>query len=114
MDQLRRFIDAFRHSSGCRRTCACGRVFYDPDVCWYFEEGELEDLEADPKATPSAVESFTLRGREFVAACDCWHELAWEVINFIEAHSHEIARFINGEKEAAKAAADLMPTVNES
>lgn len=45
------------HASSCRRTCKCGKEFYDAVNSYSWEDGELERLEEDPKATalPYAV-----------------------------------------------------------
>lgn len=113
-EKLKRFSRAFTHVSGCRRTCACGKVYYENSDEWSWDEGELEALLDDPKAValPHAVGSFQISGRDYVRDCDCWHGMAHDLIGFLDAYSHEIAAYLNGEKAHATAAAKSMPTVD--
>ncbi len=52
--KLENFERAFSsRTSGCRRTCRCGREFWDRGNSGYdWEVGETEALEKDPSATP--------------------------------------------------------------
>lgn len=108
------FEDAFDgHVGSCVRDCACGRVFYNPDGGWTWELGELEKLEADPKATrlDYSVGSIEFEGQTFVPDCTCWRPRAAKIIGWIEAHAQQIADFLNAESKRKKAEAERMPTV---
>jgi hypothetical protein len=113
-NKLDRFSEAFSSGgAGCRRQCECGRVFYDTDNGWDWGEGELEALQANKEATPLsyAVSTMILEGREYARDCNCWHTRASKVIEWLDSHNREIARYLNGEQAYALAHAKEMPTV---
>lgn len=102
------------HCSGCRRECVCGRVFWDNYNSGYtWEDGELEELEKNPKATPigHSIGVVIFEGREYVMDCDCWHKRAEQIMGFIDYHAVEIAKYLTLEKERKQEAADVSPTV---
>lgn len=113
--ELQNFEIAFRAgSSGCRRTCHCGREFYDGSGASYsWDDGELEALRKDSSKTPCDYCPGDIRfeGNEYVDACDCWHERAKKLIAFITSHGHGIAEFLKLEKARKQAEADNSPTV---
>jgi hypothetical protein len=109
------FEEAFRgRVSGCVRDCECGRTFWDGYNSGYsWEAGEVERLEADPKATRLGygVEIIEFEGRSYVSDCDCWHQRAIRIIAFLRGHDEAIADFLTAEKERKMRAADRSPTV---
>jgi len=109
------FEIAFSDGVGsCRSMCACGKVFYNPDPFWEWEEGELEELINDPDAIQLdySVGYVSFEGRTFVNACDCWHERAKQIKEFIDRHSVKIARYLNEEKKRKTIEARQSPTVD--
>lgn len=111
---LDNFIEAFgSRGSGCIRECACGRVFYNSDGGWDWEEGELEKLLADPTATnlDYSVSTVLFEGKEFVPDCLCWRPRAHRVIKFLQAHDQEIAAFLAAEKKRLTRIAERAPVV---
>ena len=102
-------------SNGCRRTCNCGRVFYDIENHWDWEEGELESLQADKEATPvtHACGSVIFNNAEFAMDCTCWHKMAQQMINIIRNDKRRIANFINFEADHIKAMAESSPRVKQ-
>jgi len=112
--KLERFACAFStHSGGCRNQCECGRVFYNPDSSWSWDEGELEALELDPNAIPVdyAVSTIGFEGKICVWDCDCWHARAEKIMGWIDSHANKIAAYLNGEAEHKKQIADKAPRV---
>lgn len=111
------FKEAFSTGSGgCRRQCACGVQFYNSEGGWDWEEGELEELEADKTSrdidcTVAEVEFDHL---EYVYQCDCWHERAQKVMEYIDDHSHSIAQYLKLEKIRMQSEVDNMPTLEET
>jgi hypothetical protein len=108
------FISGFRDRTGsARRTCNCGREFFDNVNSWDFYEGELEALHENSNATALAyaVESIELEGRYFVTDCNCWHQRAARVIQFLIAHDEAIAVFLSAEKARKTVEADRSPVV---
>ena len=112
---LDNFEEAFKTDTGsCRATCECGQTFYNPDqASWDFEDGELEELDKDPKATniDYSVGYVEFEGSIYVRDCHCWHERAEKIMQFIDGHSHGIARYLNLEKQRKLREANNMPEV---
>lgn len=100
-------------TSGAVRTCLCGRVFYNPSGGWDWEDGELDSLEADPKATGVdwACGEVRINGKTYARDCDCWHEQGRKILEFVLRYDEEIADFLNQVKAAKTAAADRAPSV---
>lgn len=113
-EKLAMFERAFRDgTAGCRRTCECGKEYYDGVQTYDWEEGELERLEADTQAvgldyTPGDI---TIEGRTYVDACTCWHKRAERIMAFIDGHGHKIASYLTLEKRRKQDAANEAPTV---
>jgi len=91
--------------AGCRRTCACGKTYYNPDMTWDWEEDELETLEKDQNAYAFdyAVGGMEIGGEFLVFDCDCGKAEKYE--NFIIGHEQQLAEYLNArakelEKEA--------------
>lgn len=100
-------------SAGCVRDCACGRVFYNPNGGWTWEDGEVEALAANPKATALewACGEVEFEGATYAADCDCWHQRAVKVATWIISHAAEIAEFLSLERERKTNEAEMSPVV---
>jgi hypothetical protein len=113
--QLReQFEKAFSdHVGSCRGSCFCGRVFYNSDGGWTFEDEELEGLAANTKATdlPYTVGFLTFEGATYIDACDCWWPRAKKIAQFILMHAAGIAEFLSLERERLQLVATHAPTV---
>ncbi len=112
--QLESFIEAFRDRvASSRATCHCGRMFYNPDNGWDWEEGELERLADDASVTALnwAVSYISFEGRTFIVDCDCWHERAKRLMAFISGHDEKIADFLTAERRRRQDEANRSPTV---
>lgn len=109
------FEEAFSANfSSCRRKCICGREFYDAVNSGYtWEDGELEALQNDPKATalPYSVSMLNIEGVQVVADCDCWIERAKKIADWLGANDHQITKWLNRRKAKAMAEAKHMPEV---
>jgi len=115
---LELFERAFHTSSaGCVRTCKCGRVFYNPDNTWDWEEGELERLEADPNAEPRdwSIGTLILDGEEYCCDCDCWRDRARKAVDWLDRHDWAITvpMPINGKVQCIdRCLADIVAALN--
>ena len=95
------FYDAFSSGgSGIRRECACGRVTFNYMEQGCYEEGELEQLEANAKKNPDkyigvdySVPTFVLAGQEWVVGCPC--NKGANIEAFIRSHARQIAAYLN-------------------
>lgn len=113
--ELENFERAFSSgSAGCRRTCNCGKEYFDNHNGGYdWEDGELEKLLASKNsiALDYAPGDIDFEGRYYVDACTCWHERAEHIMRFIDAHAHKIAEYLTLEKKRKQAQADYSPVV---
>lgn len=110
--QVSNFERAFTSgTSGIRRTCNCGREFYDSEERIGWETGELEELRNDPEATglEHPVGSLVIGNIEYVDACDCWHPRARNIVAWITEHRREIGAFYKLEAADLKALSDTYP-----
>ena len=96
----------------CRRSCACGRVFWDGENSGYsWEDGEVEALEKDPNATrlPYAVSILSIEGREVVADCNCWLDRAKALTRILDLNGEQFTKWYNlRKKEAIAQAANMV------
>lgn len=116
MSEFNSFERAFAgDTAGCRRTCHCGIEYYNPDECWTWEDGELEQLNASENSRSSefSIGSIEFEGREYVDVCDCWHDLANQLIKFLSYNDREIAKFLNLERERKINQANLVEKLEE-
>jgi hypothetical protein len=113
-EKLQTFEDAFStHSGSCYATCACGRIFYNSNGGWDWEEGELENLEKIQTAVDLdyAVESLSFEGKTYVKDCKCWHDRAAIIKKFVDGHAREIANYLTAEKKRKTTVAEKAPVV---
>lgn len=111
---IKSFENSFSDGVGsCRATCDCGKEYYNIDRGWSWEEGELEELEADSNA--SAIEwsigYVTFEGRTYVIDCNCWHERAKLIMNFIDNHSRKIAKYLKEERKRKQLELNNIPVI---
>ena len=101
--------------SGCSGTCDCGRLFYDSLNHWDFDEGEFEEMEKSGKATAlmHAVRFVEFGGRQYVDVCGCWKDEARKIINFIDSHATEIAKYLNAERARKISEAELVDVIED-
>ena len=114
IDALDLFERAFKtNDHSCRRTCACGLVFFDVHNHWDWEDGEMESLLADKEATAieHAIGGVVIDNAEFVMDCNCWHPAAEKLIRIIRSNKRRIANFINLEAEWLEHLAQNAPKV---
>lgn len=113
MTKLENFERAFDgHSGGCRRTCNCGREFYNPDPHWSWEEGEIDRLaESGATSLDYSVGIIRFEGVDYVPDCSCWRERAERIMGFIDSHARQIAEYLTLEKQLKQAEADAAPVV---
>jgi len=98
---MENFEDAFRSGGGgCREECKCGKVFYNSNGGWDWEDGELEGLEKS-KATDLdwSVLTIIIDGDEYVMDCDCWHNRAKQMMGWMESHNRQFVKYLQLEKE---------------
>ena len=109
------FEDIFHSgTSGCVRTCHCGRTYFnweDTTVDW--EDGELEELQEKAEENPDMfigvdysvpTLSISIDGHEIVMGCKC--DSADKYENFINQYDKQIARYLNKKAEDLKSKAD--------
>lgn len=114
-EKLENFERAFSdHSGGCVRTCECGKTYFDNYNSGYsWDDGELEKLQAGggiPLA--HSVGDIAFEGKQYVDACDCWHERAKHLMKFIDGHAVAIADYLKREKQRKQQEADSSPTID--
>lgn len=117
MNQLDNFIEAFSTgTSGCRRLCDCGRVFYDAVNSGFYdwEDGEFEELEeSDATGLPHACGDLRIDGREYVDGCDCWHQRARQIMAWLDANGYQAARYLTLERQRKMLEAEQAPVVKD-
>lgn len=115
MGEFEQFEEAFdMHCVGPSRQCNCERVFWDSQNSGYdWEEGEKERLAANPKATavPYGVQMIAIEGRYYCMDCNCWHERAKRVEEFLRDHQQQIGEWFRLEKKRLLSAAAEVPVV---
>jgi len=115
-DKLENYERAFSacHSS-CRIDCPCGKTFFHDDEGFYdWEEGEFEKLTANPEATsldyaPSGVMVY---GVEHCTSCDCWHDKAEKITDFLDRNGHHIQDYFELEYKRKLAMATAAPRLS--
>lgn len=114
-DKLENFERAFSSGTGgCRRTCNCGKEYFDNSNGHYdWEDGELEALLASKTsvALDYSVGDIDFEGTQYVDACPCWHERAEQIMSFIDNHAFKISEYLTLEKKRKQSEADHSPIV---
>ena len=109
------FEDAFRDSvSGCRCTCACGRICFDNVNGGYdWDPGEFEELLKGVIAEPNryvaldySVGTMTIDGNEWVMGCPCNGARRFQ--DFVDGHARQIAEYLNAKAKQLKQDAEAM------
>lgn len=111
--KMENFEQGFADGAGTiSAQCHCGRSFYEARGLG-FEVGELEKLEADPKATALewGASFMSFEGTTYVMDCSCWKERAARLMAFIDSHAHKIAKYLKLEKERKTAEASASAEV---
>ena len=102
-EKIEIFEEAFRDRGfvGSRRDCACGNIVYNSDGGWDWEEGELEGLAKNLKATDVdySVGTITFEGKEYCLDCNCWHKRAVMIFGFLMAHNSPIVALFRAVKK---------------
>jgi len=101
--KLENFIASF-HSlggGGFGVECNCGRLFYNSTGGWTWEEGELEQWEADKQSVDLDWPVCTLifEDKEYVIDCECWKERAAVLVKWMDGHAKQIAAYLSLEKQ---------------
>ena len=102
-EKIEIFEEAFRDKgfTGSRRDCACGNIFYNSEGGWDWEDGELEGLDQNIKATDVdySVGTITFEGKEYCLDCTCWHKRALMIFVFLLAHNSSIVALFRAVKK---------------
>ena len=93
--------------------CECGKVFYNSNGGWDWEDGELEKLHEDPTAVDLdwSVGYVCFEGSHYVSDCKCWTERAEKIMAFLDGHEISIANYLNLEKQRKITEANMVPDV---
>lgn len=112
-EKLSIFEKAFSlRGGGIRRTCDCGKEYYEIDSTYHLEEGELEELEKNNAiGLDYNIYDIEFEGRQFVDSCDCWHDRALQIMSFLDGHRHNIVDYFKMEKERRQKQVNLMADV---
>ena len=100
-EKIEIFEQAFGVSVGhSYMECECGKVFYNSNGGWDWEEGKLEALWKSKDATDLdySVGEISLEGRRYVLDCTCWHERAIVIFEFLMSHNHPIVELFTAVK----------------
>ena len=98
---LESFKEAFRDGIGGNRVkCHCGKVYYNPDGFWDWDEGELEalNLDDDAKALDYTTEYLSVEGVTYAIDCDCWHSRAEQIMRFLDGHRAKVGAYFAEER----------------
>jgi len=112
------FEDIFDSRVGSSvRTCCCGRVYFNPDGGWDWEEGLLEELYAEAEKDPDKYRALDypvgymmINDQTVVYNCPCGTAERYE--GFLVKHARQIATYLNGRAKFLRKEADAI-TVHE-
>ena len=111
-EKIQGFVNAFINFGSVDSVCDCGKHYYETE-----HEEELDDVErvkmriSGNCVVVDRVRIISLMGKEYVEACDCWHEQVERVMGFVDTHRYQIAGYLNAEKERLLREANVAPTV---
>ena len=96
-DKIEIFEIAFRSGVGhSRMECVCGKVFYNSNGRWDWEDGELEELKkSNATDLDYTVGSVFFEEKEYCLDCDCWHKRALVIFESLVRHNHQIAELFS-------------------
>ena len=105
-------------SSGCVRTCECGKTYFDgEDTTIDWEEGELEALREKAEKNPDmflevdfSIPTIDIAGRQYIFDCSCNGADPYE--NFINDHASQIAEYLNKKAEQLRSKANDIEVKN--
>ena len=103
------FEEAFRDMvAGSQRECDCGKIFYNSNGGWDWEDGELEALEKSKSATDLdySVGTITFEGNEYCLDCNCWHKRAVKIFGFLMSHNSPVVALFRAVKKHELARAE--------
>ena len=93
-------------------SCNCGKVFYNSNGGWDWEEGHLEELEkSNAIDLDYAVEDLTFEGQYFCKDCSCWHDRALRIFNFLMAHNRQIVDLFKAAKKLEQKKVDAIRVI---
>ena len=107
------FEEAFcDHLGGSYRECDCGKIFYNSNGGWDWEDGELEALEKSEDAIDLdySIGEVYFEGRRYVIDCKCWHKRALVIFNFLMVHNSPIVELFRAVKKYELAKAESIET----
>lgn len=108
------FKIAFRDGLGGNKvTCHCGKVCYNPDEYWDWDDGELESLNLDEsaKALDYTAEYISFEGLTYAIDCDCWHSRAEHIMRFLDGHRSKVASYFSEERKRLVADGESFPVI---
>ena len=104
------FEEAFgSDTAGSCRECDCGKVFYNSNGGWDWEDGELAGLNgSDAVDLDYSVGTVIFESKEYCKDCTCWHKRALAIFDFLVTHNYKIASFFKHYKaQKQKEAEDI-------
>ena len=115
--------------SGMIQHCQCGRVTFNPDTTWDWEEGEMDEYldkaEKDPDRyieTEYAPSTIMLDGKDFVIGCPCnalaiFEGLFWNsrrlIAEYLKLKAEDIADRAKTETETAAKTVDAVHKIED-
>lgn len=97
------FEEAFKlhGSTGSERFCECGKIFYNSDGGWDWEDGRLEWLRKQKHAVDVdySVGTLDFEGKQYCLDCNCWHERALRIFAFLVSHNSCIVALFRAVKK---------------
>ncbi len=98
---------------GCRRTCVCGRTFFNGQQQGGWEAGELEELKSKNATYPDTcvetdftISTHIVMGQEYVMDCPCGGPIVFE--QGLLDQARQIAHYLNATATAHRMVADDM------
>lgn len=116
MNKQNNFINAFSIGDpSCRGKCHCGKTYYDAsDID--LSDDEITEFEKDENAIGvyESIGHISFGGKEYVQNCECWKPHAKTMMNFLDGYHHQIAAYLNAERQRMIDEAYMLPTVVQS
>lgn len=113
MTKLENFVNAFSDIGGGDMYCNCGKHYYESEYLQTLGKVIRVQVEIDNNCVEvDYVGRIEFMGKGYVDACDCWQDQAKKIIGFVDSHRHQIASYLNFEKESLLTEANIYPTIN--